>query len=139
MCRDLYVCESSLTSLYLPGVQTTPPQATGYPSLQAQLASSELNHPVTVLPKRGTPPTSPQLAPTFQPLSQQLPCEIHLVNLRSLQHAGANRDLEYVPQEEVALILHTFATDCSLPSRGLTCPANNGQVRALTMYSHDTS
>ncbi|ELU10739.1 hypothetical protein CAPTEDRAFT_167403 [Capitella teleta] len=112
--------------------KSPPNQAAGYPSLQAQLASSELIHPVHVLPVKNPFGSSAQLAPTFQPLSQQLPCEVHLVNLRSLQ--GDTAELEFIPRQDFGLILQTHAADCSLPTRGLTCPTTAAKITIGSLF-----
>jgi len=58
--------------------------ATSFPSLLGHMTGAILNYevlPLPVLPKkRGVPPLQ-----SFCPLKEPLPCDLHLVNLRSIQ------------------------------------------------------
>ncbi|XP_040014049.1 alpha-mannosidase 2 [Xiphias gladius] len=76
-------------------------------SLLAQLTSLSLCHP----PISMVAPSDSQLPKLhpFRPLRSSLPCDIHLLNLRTLedaQEAGS-------PSQEVALLLHRKGFDCS--------------------------
>lgn len=55
-----------------------------FPSLLSHMTSTILNHEVLALPalprKHGVPPMR-----TFAPLAGTLPCDFHLLNLRSIQ------------------------------------------------------
>ena len=110
--------------------QVAPDQPTGYPSLTAQLASLSLIHPVVTLP----PGPGAQRAPpshilhTFTPLAEELPCQLHLLNLRSLQHPEDKAELQFKPRADVALIFHRLAGDCGFPVTGVTCDSNSGKV-----------
>lgn len=76
-------------------------------SLLAHLASLSLcNPPITMVAPDDA--SLPKLRP-FLPLSSSLPCDIHLLNMRTLedpQEAGS-------PSQEVALLLHRKGFDCS--------------------------
>lgn len=60
-------------------------QPISFPSLLSHMTSMFLNHKVLALPvlpkKRGVPPLQ-----TFSPLSGTMPCDFHLLNLRSIQN-----------------------------------------------------
>ncbi|KAF7646151.1 hypothetical protein LDENG_00192410 [Lucifuga dentata] len=75
-------------------------------SLLAHLSSLSLSHPpITMFAPNGL---LVKLRP-FRPLLSPLPCDLHLVNLRTLedpQEAGN-------PSQEVALLLHRKGFDCS--------------------------
>ncbi|XP_061590562.1 alpha-mannosidase 2 isoform X1 [Cololabis saira] len=76
-------------------------------SLLAHLSSLSLSHQPIVM-VAGSASQLPNLRP-FLPLSSSLPCDIHLLNLRTLeepQEAGS-------PSQEVALLLHRKGFDCS--------------------------
>uniref|UniRef100_A0A3Q3M1G7 Alpha-mannosidase n=1 Tax=Mastacembelus armatus TaxID=205130 RepID=A0A3Q3M1G7_9TELE len=78
-------------------------------SLVAHLTSLFISHPpITMV----TPSNSqvPKLQP-FLPLSSSLPCDIHLLNLRTLEDSQV-RETES-PSQEVALLLHRKGFDCS--------------------------
>uniref|UniRef100_A0A7N8YNG4 Alpha-mannosidase n=1 Tax=Mastacembelus armatus TaxID=205130 RepID=A0A7N8YNG4_9TELE len=76
-------------------------------SLVAHLTSLFISHPpITMV----TPSNSqvPKLQP-FLPLSSSLPCDIHLLNLRTLEDSQETES----PSQEVALLLHRKGFDCS--------------------------
>ncbi|XP_035995760.1 alpha-mannosidase 2 [Fundulus heteroclitus] len=85
-------------------------------SLLAHLASLSLCHPPITMVDPGEG-SLPKLRP-FQPLRSSLPCDVHLLNLRTLedpQEAGS-------PSQEVALLLHRKGFDCdSTPDPLPTC------------------
>lgn len=119
-----------------------------YPSLLSHLTSVHLNTPVLALPvvKRQSP--DPGLRP-FHPLAVSLPCDFHLLNLRSLQAevsacslslgAGAGglgaavspahrthahcplccHQEDTLPSLDTALILHRKGFDCGLEAKNL--------------------
>ncbi|XP_034047853.1 alpha-mannosidase 2 [Thalassophryne amazonica] len=76
-------------------------------SLLAHLTSLSLCHPPITLVARGDS-RLPKLRP-FTPLQSSLPCDLHLLNLKTLEdekEAGS-------PSQEVGLLLHRKAFDCS--------------------------
>ncbi|KAL3049791.1 hypothetical protein OYC64_009114 [Pagothenia borchgrevinki] len=87
-----------------------------YLSLLAHLTSLSLSHPPITMVAPGDVQL-PKLRP-FLPLRSSLPCDLHLLNLRTLedpQEAGA-------PSQEVALLLHRKGFDCSsAPEPALQC------------------
>ena len=52
-------------------------------------------------------------------LKDQLPCDVHMLNLRSIFNSG---------HREAALLLHRKGFDCGFSTRPLTCRLTNGQV-----------
>uniref|UniRef100_A0A8C9SXX2 Alpha-mannosidase n=1 Tax=Scleropages formosus TaxID=113540 RepID=A0A8C9SXX2_SCLFO len=105
-----------------------------FPSLLSHMTSAILNHEVLALPvvpkKRGVPPLR-----TFSPLSAALPCDIHLLNLRSIQ----GQVLPHVPSPYTALILHRKGLDCSLEAQnpGFNCSTTQGRVSHRLLQSLD--
>ncbi|XP_034096593.1 alpha-mannosidase 2-like isoform X3 [Gymnodraco acuticeps] len=85
-------------------------------SLLAHLTSLSLSHPPITMVAPGDVQV-PKLRP-FLPLRSSLPCDLHLLNLRTLedpQEAGS-------PSQEVALLLHRKGFDCSsAPEPALQC------------------
>ncbi|XP_040914399.1 alpha-mannosidase 2 isoform X2 [Toxotes jaculatrix] len=76
-------------------------------SLLAHLTSLSLCHPpVTMVAPSDS--RLPKLRP-FHPLRSSLPCDIHLLNLRTLEDAQEAES----PSQEVALLLHRKGFDCS--------------------------
>uniref|UniRef100_A0AAY5EYP0 Alpha-mannosidase n=1 Tax=Electrophorus electricus TaxID=8005 RepID=A0AAY5EYP0_ELEEL len=80
--RFRLLLERSKTEVTLPRQQCAP---VSFPSLLSHMTSAILNHEVLALPvipkKRGVPPLR-----TFSPLAAALPCDFHLLNLRSIQN-----------------------------------------------------
>uniref|UniRef100_A0A8C5BH80 Alpha-mannosidase n=1 Tax=Gadus morhua TaxID=8049 RepID=A0A8C5BH80_GADMO len=101
--------------------------APAFPSLLGHLTGAVLNHEVLALPvlpkKRGVP----QLQ-TFCPLREPLPCDFHLVNLRSVVSQVGLLSCEDV--RTLSMILHRKGMDCSLesPSLGFNCSTTQGQL-----------
>ncbi|XP_070845355.1 alpha-mannosidase 2 [Chaetodon trifascialis] len=85
-------------------------------SLLAHLTSLSLCHPpITMVAPSDS--QLPKLRP-FLPLRSSLPCDIHLLNLRTLEDA---QEAE-APSQEVALLLHRKGFDCSsAPELPLQC------------------
>uniref|UniRef100_A0A8C5CEP5 Alpha-mannosidase n=1 Tax=Gadus morhua TaxID=8049 RepID=A0A8C5CEP5_GADMO len=104
--------------------------APAFPSLLGHLTGAVLNHEVLALPvlpkKRGVP----QLQ-TFCPLREPLPCDFHLVNLRSVVSQVVDRySEEAIVSLSYPMILHRKGMDCSLesPSLGFNCSTTQGQL-----------
>ena len=91
----------------------------------SNLLSRELIHPVHVFPRRDAG-GDVMLSSSFVPLSSELPCELHLVNLRTL----ANKEGEV---KDVAAILHHVGVDCRYPNMKFTCSLQNGKVRYMNV------
>ena len=58
-------------------------------------------------------------------LKDQLPCDVHMLNLRSIFKSG---------HREAALLLHRKGFDCGFGTRPLTCILTNGQVNSTLPY-----
>ncbi|XP_078101456.1 alpha-mannosidase 2-like [Sander vitreus] len=85
-------------------------------SLLAHLTSLSLCHPpITMVALSNS--QLPKLRP-FLPLRSSLPCDVHLLNLRTLEDAQEADN----PSQEVALLLHRKGFDCSsAPEPQLKC------------------
>uniref|UniRef100_A0A1A8RM34 Alpha-mannosidase n=3 Tax=Nothobranchius rachovii TaxID=451742 RepID=A0A1A8RM34_9TELE len=85
-------------------------------SLLAHLASLSLCHPPITM-AASTSTQVPKLHP-FLPLHSSLPCDIHLLNLRTLEDPQESGS----PSQEVGLLLHRKGFDCSTsPSPAPSC------------------
>ncbi|XP_036888171.1 alpha-mannosidase 2 [Sturnira hondurensis] len=101
-----------------------------YPSLLSHITSSFLNHPVLTMTEKIPMPTL-QLLSEFSPLLSSFPCDIHLLNLRTIQskvdgkHSG-----------EAALILHRKGFDCRFSARGtgLLCSTTRGKILMQKLF-----
>lgn len=103
-----------------PTLQVQDGRSTSYPSLLSHLTSMYLNTPVLALPvaKRQLP--GPSLR-SFHPLASSLPCDFHLLNLRTLQ-AEVSVPPHSAPQGQAPAFPHpdsSRAQYCLLGSRAL--------------------
>uniref|UniRef100_A0A4X2KH64 Alpha-mannosidase n=1 Tax=Vombatus ursinus TaxID=29139 RepID=A0A4X2KH64_VOMUR len=103
---------------------------TSFPSLLSHLTSMHLNTPVMALPVAREQPGGPTLR-SFQPLASSLPCDIHLLNLRTLQAED-----DKLPSSETALILHRKGFDCGLEAKnlGFNCTTSQGKVALGSLF-----
>uniref|UniRef100_A0A8C1YUR7 Alpha-mannosidase n=1 Tax=Cyprinus carpio TaxID=7962 RepID=A0A8C1YUR7_CYPCA len=98
-------------------------KSVSFPSLLSHMTSTILNHDVLALPvlsrKHGVPPMR-----TFAPLAGTLPCDFHLLNLRSIQSLDTHS-----PSPYTALLLHRLGLDCGLEAQnpGFNCTTTQGQ------------
>ncbi|XP_073852851.1 alpha-mannosidase 2x isoform X3 [Macaca fascicularis] len=104
--------------------------STSYPSLLSHLTSMYLNTPALALPVARTQLPGPGLR-SFHPLASSLPCDFHLLNLRTLQ---AEEDT--LPSVEMALILHRKGFDCGLEAKnlGFNCTTSQGKVALGSLF-----
>ncbi|KAJ8775643.1 hypothetical protein J1605_016191 [Eschrichtius robustus] len=103
-------------------------KSVSYPSLLSHITSSFLNHPIFPMTEKVPVPTL-QLLGEFSPLMSSLPCDIHLVNLRTIQSKVDGKH-----SNEAALILHRKGFDCCFSSRdtGLLCSTTQGKANMYT-------
>ena len=133
----LYVCISVYVFLYVcihlsmhvcVCTQDASPNV-AHPSLLAQLASLYLTQPVYAMPHNSAHTLASPLASLVSPTGADLPCEVHLLNLRTMQNKDDNANLKYIPRDSAALLLHHVGSDCRFPLFGATCRPGDGKVR----------
>lgn len=108
------------------------PSATSRPSLNAQRASLELIHPFFAFPQRSTLPSSSDSKQLVNVTSSQfhsvsflktdaLPCDVHLLNVRTMRAAPEN-DADFVARSghRTAVLLHRLGVEC-LQCRSYIC------------------
>ncbi|XP_077318426.1 alpha-mannosidase 2 [Lithobates pipiens] len=104
-------------------------RAVSYPSLLSHITSTTLNQPIismaTVMDT-----DAPPLLDAFSPLMSSMPCDVHLVNLRTIQ-------AKVGPSEEAALILHRKGFDCMFANKelGLFCSTSQGKISFYELFS----
>lgn len=84
----------------------------------SHLLSRELIHPVVVMPRRD-PGKDTSQSSVYTPLSAELQCDLHLVNLKSMT------------SDDTALLLHHVVAECSYTIWGATrytCPLHGNDV-----------
>uniref|UniRef100_A0A8D0P3H4 mannosyl-oligosaccharide 1,3-1,6-alpha-mannosidase n=2 Tax=Sus scrofa TaxID=9823 RepID=A0A8D0P3H4_PIG len=109
-------------------------KSVSYPSLLSHITSSFLNHPVFPMTEKVPVPTL-QLLGEFSPLMSSLPCDIHLVNLRTIQSKVDDKH-----SNEAALILHRRGFDCHFSNRdtGLLCSTTQGKILVQKLFNKFT-
>uniref|UniRef100_A0A8D0AE38 Alpha-mannosidase n=1 Tax=Sander lucioperca TaxID=283035 RepID=A0A8D0AE38_SANLU len=126
---SLNPCGSNLSP---PLLQMMDSATTSFPSILSHMTNSFLNHEVLALPvlpkRRGIPPLQ-----TFAPLKSILPCDFHLLNLRSIQSQDPNS-----PSPYTAMILHRLALDCGLEAQnlGFNCTTTQGQLSVSGLFKN---
>uniref|UniRef100_A0A3B4X5T4 Alpha-mannosidase 2x-like n=1 Tax=Seriola lalandi dorsalis TaxID=1841481 RepID=A0A3B4X5T4_SERLL len=86
-------------------------------------------HPV-LMKLRGIPPLQ-----TFAPLKSILPCDFHLLNLRSIQ---SQQQDPHSPSPYTAMILHRLALDCGFEAQnlGFNCTTTQGQLSVSGLFKN---
>lgn len=107
-----------------------------HPSLLAHQASLSLLHPLfTLIHGRPQRMSDPPLKSSFTPLGGALPCDLHLVNLRTLalpqSVAGAKPESSWTPSNTTAMFLHRLPHDCRLRSYAMRCTMQTDSVATL--------
>ncbi|KAK6322720.1 hypothetical protein J4Q44_G00075120 [Coregonus suidteri] len=107
------------------------PSSLSYPSLLSHALSLYLNHPLISMAV-STEAQSLSLS-AFSPLASSLPCDVHLVNLRTIQ----SKEDGGGPSDEAALILHRKGFDCAFSNRntGLLCATTQGKIHTEKLFS----
>ncbi|XP_066513858.1 alpha-mannosidase 2 [Hoplias malabaricus] len=95
-----------------------------FPSLLSHISYMYLNHPF--IPMLTNLDSAEQALAPYSPLSAPFPCDIHLVNLRSIQ----SKEEVLGPSEQAALILHRKGFDCGIfmKNTGLLCNTTRGKI-----------
>uniref|UniRef100_A0A8C6RC18 Glycosyl hydrolase family 38 C-terminal domain-containing protein n=1 Tax=Nannospalax galili TaxID=1026970 RepID=A0A8C6RC18_NANGA len=113
------------------GSEVQDDHSTSYPSLLSHLTSMYLNTPLLALPVATRQLPGPALR-SFHPLASTLPCDFHLVNLRTLSAE------DNMPSADAALILHRKGFDCGLEAKnlGFNCTTSQGKVSLGSLFYH---
>ncbi|XP_069481291.1 alpha-mannosidase 2x isoform X3 [Ambystoma mexicanum] len=105
-------------------------RSVNYPSLLSHMTSMHLNHEILVMPVTNDKEEGPALK-SFLPLSSLLPCDFHILNLRTLQ-----AEEDRLPSLDTALILHRKGFDCGLEAKnlGFNCTTSQGQLNIASLF-----
>jgi len=109
--------------------------AASYPSLLAHAIRHAMNNPLYRMIYLPDHYKGNSLVTSYKPVARDLPCDIHLVNLRTMVAPpksstgnGAN------PSDKVALVLHRQGfTSCFRPL-GMTCSTNGGKISVDELF-----
>uniref|UniRef100_A0A8C5LRI1 Alpha-mannosidase n=1 Tax=Leptobrachium leishanense TaxID=445787 RepID=A0A8C5LRI1_9ANUR len=102
-----------------------------FPSLLSHITSTHLNHPV--IPMAVTADLDvPPLSDAFFPLTTPLPCDTHMMNLRTIQAQGG-----LIPSDEAALLLHRKGFDCKFANKDLElfCSTTQGKIPVHQLFN----
>ncbi|XP_050395498.1 alpha-mannosidase 2x [Patella vulgata] len=105
-----------------------------FPSLLGHLTSAHMLGSFFVLPQYKNSKLM-ALTTSVRPLDVDLPCELYMLNLRTMQNKDDSDALKYVPKETAAMILHRYGIDCSYPAKSLTCYTNGGKVAFAKIFN----
>lgn len=113
-----------------PGSKSPSSQPVSFPSLLSHVTSMHLNYELLVMPVTNEKGGGPALK-SFLPLSATLPCDIHILNLRTLQAED-----DGVPSLDTALILHRKGFDCGLEAKnlGFNCTTSQGKLSLGNLF-----
>uniref|UniRef100_A0A8C8BFS3 mannosyl-oligosaccharide 1,3-1,6-alpha-mannosidase n=1 Tax=Otus sunia TaxID=257818 RepID=A0A8C8BFS3_9STRI len=102
-----------------------------FPSLLSHMTSSFLNHPVIPMSTYADSGV-PEMLNTFSPLVSSMPCDMHIVNLRTIQSK-----VNIEPSDEATLILHRKGFDCRFSNRdiGLLCSSTQGKIKVHKLFN----
>uniref|UniRef100_A0A663MTN4 mannosyl-oligosaccharide 1,3-1,6-alpha-mannosidase n=1 Tax=Athene cunicularia TaxID=194338 RepID=A0A663MTN4_ATHCN len=102
-----------------------------FPSLLSHMTSSFLNHPVIPMSTYADAGV-PEMLNTFSPLVSSMPCDMHIVNLRTIQSK-----VNIEPSDEATLILHRKGFDCRFSNRdiGLLCSSTQGKIKVHKLFN----
>lgn len=105
-------------------------KSVSFPSLLSHMTSSFLNYPVIPMATSSDMGIS-YLIRDFSPLASPFPCDVHLLNLRTLQAKD-----EFAPSDEAALILHRKGFDCGFANKGtgLHCSTSQGKILVRKLF-----
>ncbi|XP_075037639.1 alpha-mannosidase 2 [Mixophyes fleayi] len=100
-----------------------------YPSMLSHMTSAFINQPVIAMAVTADV-GAPSLLDAFSPLKSSMPCDVHFVNLRTIQGKVG-------PSEEAALILHRKGFDCKFANKGLGlyCSTSQGKIPVHQLFS----
>ncbi|XP_069481585.1 alpha-mannosidase 2 [Ambystoma mexicanum] len=107
-------------------------KSVSYPSLLSHMTSSFLHYPV--IPMATTSDSSvPELLKYFSPLTSPMPCDMHLLNLRTIQSK-----VDALPSDEAAMILHRKGFDCGFENKdmGLHCSTTQGKILVHKLFKN---
>ncbi|XP_053263598.1 alpha-mannosidase 2 [Podarcis raffonei] len=102
-----------------------------FPSLLSHITSSFINHPLIPMITYADIGI-PSLLNSFSPLMSSMPCDMNIVNLRTIQSKADSG-----PSEEAALIVHRKGFDCRFTSTdlGLLCSTTQGKLKVHRLFN----
>lgn len=97
--------------------------------------SLQFLHPVHVLRSAADAGAMAGLLPMHLPLQIDMPCDVHLLNLRTLIEPEDD-GTAVRPSGEIGLVLHRLGVDCRFPTQGIACHFTDGKVPVYTQENN---
>lgn len=105
--------------------------AASYPSLLAVSVRHSMINPYYRMVWASTNHMADVLSKSYDPVDKDLPCDVHIVNLRTMQRSAFKKE----PADQAGLVLHRQGFNGCYKPVGLTCSTNGGKVRDLHVLS----
>lgn len=106
------------------------------PSMASHLASLSLLYPILrlITTRTDVSPLLNNVFPTFSILDEALPCDVHLLNLRTLVNERLDDQEKFSAKNASLLLLHRLGVDCQTYAPKMSCNFSQGKVRALLLF-----
>ena len=114
----------------LPGTTVEAVSAASYPSLLGHAARQSLLNPMHRLIYKLPFYEGHQLKNSFSPVDKDLPCDIHVVNLRTMMASAS----KMTPSDQSALVLHRQGFTAAYRPIGMTCATNGGKINLDELF-----
>ena len=98
--------------------------AASYPSLLGHAARHSLLNPLFRLIFSLEHYEGHNLKDSFSPMEKDLPCDIHVINLRT----ALSNPIKLNPSDQSALVLHRQGFTAAYRPLGMTCATNGGKI-----------
>eukprot|EP00090_Calanus_glacialis_P032783 TRINITY_DN5430_c0_g1_i1.p1 TRINITY_DN5430_c0_g1~~TRINITY_DN5430_c0_g1_i1.p1 ORF type:complete len:555 (-),score=152.24 TRINITY_DN5430_c0_g1_i1:333-1997(-) len=108
----------------IPGSKAEADSPASYPSLLGHAVRHSLNNPLFRLIYMPEHYQGHSLKNIYKPVDKDLPCDIHVVNLRTM----ITHPLVPAPSDQAALILHRQGFTSAYRPLGMTCATNGGKI-----------
>ena len=114
-------------------------ESIGFLSMNAHFSSLDLLHPPFLLPLIPRHASASLFKPLYSSLHSDLPCDVHLLNLRSLVEPGDEAPgtvLKVKASHRTALLLHRTVFSCEYGGSPLAnCSANSLKVKLHVLFA----
>ena len=101
-----------------------------YPSLLGHAARHSLLNPLHRLIYKQAFYEGHQLKHSFTPVDKDLPCDIYVVNLRTMLSSSS----KMTPSDQSALVLHRQGFTAAYRPLGMTCATNGGKINLDELF-----
>ena len=114
----------------IPGAKVEADSAASYPSLLSHALRHALLNPVHRLIYKPLHYEGHGLTNSFSPVDKDLPCDIHVINLRTMLSSPA----KLTPSDQAALVLHRQGFTAAYRPLGMTCATNGGKINLDELF-----